>query len=57
MVAMILTLFTGMDGVGGGGIHDHDSGMSIFSVRGVTPSSQGSDGPEQSSRSAASKCP
>lgn len=45
MIALILqtimTLFMGMDdvdagGMGGGDIHDHDSGMSIFSVRGVT---------------------
>ena len=39
ILQMILTVFTGMDDVGGmeaGEIHDHDSGMSIFSVRGVT---------------------
>lgn len=38
ILQMILTLFTGMDDVGidVGEIHDHDSGMSIFSVRGVT---------------------
>lgn len=41
ILQMILTLFTGMDdldagGMDGGGFHGHDSGMSIFSVRGVT---------------------
>lgn len=45
MIALVLqtimTLFMGMDdmdggGMGGADVHDHDSGMSIFSVRGVT---------------------
>lgn len=33
---MITTLFFGMDGVDGIDIGDHDSGMGIFSVRGIT---------------------
>ncbi|MEK6232818.1 MAG: NfeD family protein [Luteolibacter sp.] len=41
MLQLVLSLFMGMDDVEGGGMdggdfHDHDSGMSIFSIRGVT---------------------
>jgi membrane-bound ClpP family serine protease len=33
---MIATLFFGMDGVDGIDVGDHDSGMGIFSIRGIT---------------------
>lgn len=39
LLQLVLSLFMGMDdagGMDGGDFHDHDSGMSIFSVRGVT---------------------